>query len=47
MFDRDLVRGAPEDILEARALLTLVGGRVAWNDPEQGFAIPEPEEGEE
>jgi predicted amidohydrolase YtcJ len=37
VFDRNLVTCDPEALLEARALLTVVNGRVAWADRETSF----------
>ena len=38
VFDRNLVTCDPEDLLRARALLTVVGGRAVWIDPQASFA---------
>jgi predicted amidohydrolase YtcJ len=31
VFDRDLTKVAPGEILKARCVLTMVGGEIVWN----------------
>ncbi len=37
VWDRDLVTCDPDELLTARARLTVMGGRVTWRDPDASF----------